>query len=121
MAFPIYGELLTQGSGGEPEPTVLRTSFESGPAKQVKTKSQTTVKKPLTILFTQTELGNFETWFRGSDCDWGSAWFSWLDYRDGTNKQARVFEGRYNYNIDSSQKGAEIKYVLDITLEVLES
>lgn len=121
MAFPIYGELLLQGASGEPEPTVLRTTFESGPAKQVKIKSQTTVKKPLVILFTATELNDFEVWFRDAECDWGAAWFDWLDYRDGTTKQARIFEGKYSYDVEAAGKGADVKYRFETTLEVLES
>ena len=122
MPFPTYGELLVSGSGGEPEPVILRSTFESGPAKQVKTKSQTTVKKPISILFTETELTNFETWFRDeTECNWGAGWFDWEDYRDGTTKQARIFEGAYTYDSTFVSKGAGLKYRLETTLEILES
>lgn len=121
MTFPIYGELLIQSSGGEPASTVRRTEFESGPSKQSKFKSQAEVKKPLSILYTQAELTDFETWFRGTECNWGAGWFDWLDYRDGTTKQARILNGEYTYDVEPIQKGAEIKYRLNTTLEVLES
>ncbi len=121
MPFPTYGELSSQGAGGAPESAILRSQFESGPAKQTKIKSQVAVEKRLSILFTETELTNFEAWFRGAECNWGAAWFDWLDYRDGATKQARIVNGQYSYDVVKVGNGAEVKYSISLTLEVLES
>lgn len=120
MAFPTYGTLLQANNPGKPEPAVIRSEFESGPARQYKTKSRTAVMRPLSIVYTDTELGSFETWFRGSECDWGVNWFDWEDYRDGTTKQARIYQGDYQYHHIDAGEGAPLKYQVDLTLELLE-
>lgn len=120
MAFPTYGELLLNNNTGTPEPTVIRTDFESGPSRQFKMRSRTNTTRTLSILFTAAELASFETWFRGTDCDWGAAWFNWTDYLDGQAKLARVYEGKYAYLAETAGEGATLKYRVDLVLELVE-
>lgn len=120
MAFPTYGQILFNNNTGEPEPAVIRTDFESGPARQFKIKSRVTVVRSLSILYTPTELANFETWFRGSECEFGANWFDWTDYRDGATKQARVYEGKYDYIAEHAGQGAQLMYRVTLSLEMLE-
>jgi len=120
MAFPSYGKLLLSPHSSKPGSAVQRTEFESGPPKQIKTRSRVAVERSLSIQFTSTELDSFETWFRGAECNWGAGWFDWADPRDGQVKQARVLNGEYDTTAVSAGEGAPVEYLISIKLEHME-
>ena len=51
-AFPAYPKLLFQGFAEKPESAIKRSDNESGPAKQLKTKSRVLVKRNVIYLLT---------------------------------------------------------------------
>ena len=120
MAFPTYGKLLLNGHQGEPESAILRTDFETGPAKQSKQKSRVAVLRDMAIQFTAAELASFETWFRDAECDYGAGWFDWTDPRNGQTIQARLYQGTYRYQAVSTGEGAPIAWLTTFQLEYME-
>lgn len=120
MAFPTYGKLLLSNHSGDPESAILRSDFETGPAKQSKIKSRVPVRRTLVLQFTAAELASFEAWFRGAECNYGAGWFDWSDPRDDQTIQARIFEGKYTYQATSTGEGAPLAWLVTLQLEYLE-
>ena len=121
MPFPSGGQLLLNGYGMRPGSAVLRTEMETGPPKQAKIKSQVMVGRPVQYLYTETELQAFETWFRGTECNWGASWFDWTDPRDGVAKQMRIVDGLYDVTPHNETEGAPLKWIVSLNLENWES
>lgn len=91
--FPTAPVLLFEGLSRVPESAVRRGDMESGPAKQLKTKSRVTHVRPVVYLITsKTDLDAFETWFEDT-INMGADWFDWTDPYDSAVKSARIKDG----------------------------
>lgn len=92
--WPAYAAILFDGYAEEPEPAVIRTEMESGPAKQAMVRSLVTIQRPVKALITSNaDYQSFMTWFR-TDIKRGALWFDWTDPVDGQVKQARIVGGK---------------------------
>lgn len=78
MSIPAFPAVLPAPTVGgysyKPQENVIRTDMEAGPARQRRrfTREATTVS--LQFIFTQTEMGVFEYWFR-NEAKHGASWF----------------------------------------------
>lgn len=91
--FPAYPKLLFNGFGEKPDNAIKRSENESGPAKQLKTKSRVLVKRPVSYLLTSAaDYASFNTWFKVT-INFGADWFDWTDPVDGATKPARISGG----------------------------
>lgn len=89
-AFPSYARVLLAGFNQARESGVTRTQMESGPPKQLKTKSRVLVTRSVRVLFnSKTDFLTFVTWFQ-STVNFGADWFTWTDPVDGVSKNARI-------------------------------
>lgn len=94
-AFPAYPKLLFDGLRRTPDPAVKRSDNESGPPKQLKTKSRVLHSRPVIYLLTSaSDLNAWEAWFE-STINYGADWFDWTDPYDGVVKSARIKQGSY--------------------------
>lgn len=92
-AFPAYPKLLFQGFTEKPEPAIKRSDAESGPAKQLKTKSRVLVKRSVSyLLASAADRDSFMTWFKVT-INFGADWFDWIDPYDNATKPARIVGG----------------------------
>ena len=95
--LPSYVRVLAagyeeqRGKGG-----VVRSSMESGPAKQRRVQSRLLVTRPMTLLIET--VVNYLAWIAWvkTDLQSGNDWFSWIDPVDGVGKQARIINGQYS-------------------------
>ena len=92
-SLPTYVKYLADGFTVSRATAVQRTEMESGPVKQLKTKSRVMVTRQVNLLFTSAaDYRAFVAWFQDS-INFGADWFSWLDPVDKTIKQARIAGG----------------------------
>lgn len=92
-AFPAYPVLLFDGYARKPDAAIKRSDSESGPPKQLKTKSRVLHTRPVTyLLASKADLDAFETWFE-STINFGADWFDWTDPYDSAVKSARIAGG----------------------------
>lgn len=88
--FPAYARLLSRGFEEGTEDAVLRTSMESGPAKQRPRFSRAMEQRSFSFAFdSKTDYLNFMIWVR-TTIVLGTAWFNWTDPVDATTKLARI-------------------------------
>lgn len=88
--FPSYAVLLADGFAQQRESGVSRTQMESGPPKQLKTKSRVLVRRTVTYaLRSLSDYNSFVTWFQ-TTIHFGADWFTWTDPVDSTAKNARI-------------------------------
>lgn len=93
--FPAAALLLFEGLARMPESAVKRSDNESGPPKQLKTKSRVLHVRLVNYLITsKAELDAWEEWFEDG-INLGADWFDWTDPYDNTVKQARIKDGIY--------------------------
>lgn len=111
-----YGKLLLRDYGERPESAILRTDMESGPAKQAKVRSKVLVSRSVNIDYSNTEYGQFKTWFNGT-LGYGANWFYWTDPRDGGSKLARIVRGEYEAKAYVKSMGDELRWQVSLTLE----
>lgn len=91
--FPTYADLLRAGFAQQRGPAVQRTDMESGPPKQLKTKSRVMVSRPVAYLLrTAANYASFITWFQ-TTINYGADWFDWTDPVDANVKSARIVGG----------------------------
>ena len=92
--FPSYAKLLIAGFGEQAAPGVLRTQMESGPAKQLKTKSRVEVQRPARIrVMSKADYLLFMVWFK-TTINQGADWFDWTDPVAGSTVSARIVGGQ---------------------------
>lgn len=92
-SLPTYAKVLLAGFGEAREPGVVRTEMESGPPKQLKTKSRVMVRRPVTLRFaSKADYLSFITWF-STTINQGADWFDWADPVSGTTRSARIADG----------------------------
>lgn len=93
--FPAYPLLLFNGYRENPESGIRRGEMESGPAKQLKSKSRVAVVREVDyLLISAADKTAFETWFR-STINMGADWFDWTDPADQVVRSARIVSGTY--------------------------
>ena len=91
--FPAYAKILGSNFSIVRDPGVTRTEFETGPPKQLKTKSRVMVTRSIQIgLDTYADYLAFVAWFR-DDINRGGDWFLWTDPMSGQTKQCRFVNG----------------------------
>lgn len=92
--FPTYAAIRFDGYGEEPESAVLRTDMETGPAKQLKTKSRVMVSVSANIYIgSKANYSSFLSWFK-TDINRGTDWFTWTNPVTGSSTQARIVGGK---------------------------
>lgn len=93
QSFPSYAKIHLAGFGEERESAVQRTAMESGPPKQLKTKSRVLVTRGAQIrLSSQADYLLFKTWFSTS-LNEGADWFTWTDPVAGASATVRFVGG----------------------------
>lgn len=100
-SFPDYLKPLVDGFAEEPEPMVLRTDMESGPAKQATSASLAVVTRPMMYAADLAGYQAFKSWLK--TIHYGADWFLWTDPIDGLAKQARIVGGKYRATPDKSK------------------
>jgi len=89
-AFPTYVQILAEGYEKDRESAVIRTPFEDGMVKQLRSKSRVLVARSFTAGFdTLANYQAFITWFQ-TDVDYGASWFDFTDPEDLVVRQARI-------------------------------
>lgn len=92
--FPSYVQIALGSTSEDRAPVVLRTEMERGVPKQRRMASDTMVTVPVTLMFkSKQNSDDFETWF-DTQINSGADWFSWIDPRSGTVRQARFVGGK---------------------------
>ena len=92
--WPASAKILHDGYAERRPTALMRTDMESGPPKQVRTKSRVMVALTLAVLFdTAADYADFLAWF-ANDLDQGSGWFDFTDPRTGTVRTARIEGGQ---------------------------
>ncbi len=92
--FPSYGRLLFENFSRDRASGLRRTQMESGPPKQLVTRSRTMVEMPVIYqLGSLADYNSFLTWFN-TTINLGADWFDWTDPVDSVVKQARIKEGK---------------------------
>lgn len=88
--FPATAKLFFKGYGKTRESGLSRTDMETGPAKQLQTKTRVMVTRTLTYaLDSAADYIAFIAWYRDT-LHLGADWFDWTDPEDGTVKSARI-------------------------------
>jgi len=118
MTWPNYGVLLAPLEE-QPRSVILRTSMESGPAKQRRRVSLQSIDRPLKYQYTAAEYALWLVWYR-TTINYGNDWFDWPDPRDGATKQARIISGDYQAKSHVKSRGAPVGWIVSLTLETLE-
>jgi len=96
-AFPAYPMLLFDGFVEDPESAASRAPMETGPVKQLKTKSRVLVTRPLRYLInSNTDRNSFIAWHRDT-VNLGADWFDWTDPVTATVKSARIVGGKIDW------------------------
>jgi hypothetical protein len=91
--FYSGGTLLTGNNYAKlPQPTMLRSEMESGPAKQRPSSSVLMVQHSVTYLYTNAEYTAFLSWYK-TTAAFGALFFNWHDPTDGTTKDGRIVNG----------------------------
>ena len=90
--FPSYATLVNDGYSLQREQNILRTQMETGPAKQLKTKSRSLVTVNCAVQLSSANYTLFLAWFQ-NNLDYGADWFYWTDPRTVTVKTARIIGG----------------------------
>lgn len=116
-SLPSYVKVLANGYEEQRgKGALVRSSMESGPAKQRRVQSRSIVTRPVTLMIESRE--NYLAWI-----EWvkttliaGSDWFTWTDPVDGTTKQGRVVNGEYTA---TPQAGLRL-WMISLTLETWE-
>lgn len=112
--LPSYATLLFDGYKEQPQPGVIRTDVETGPAKQTKTKSRVTVQRPVKIKFSSlANYVSFKGWVK-DDISYGADWFNWTDPVDSTTKLGRMVGGQYEGDPQVKSLGC---WIVSFTLE----
>lgn len=93
--FPhAYALILFEGYAEGRESAVSRAPMETGPVKQLKTKSRVLVTRPVRILLrSNANYESFISWFT-DDINLGADWFDFTDPRDNVVRSARIVEGK---------------------------
>lgn len=93
-SFPSYAKILLAGFGEQPEPGVRRTEMESGPPKQLKTKSRVLVQRQARVrVNSKADYLLFLDWVH-TTLNQGADWFTWTDPVRGTSVSARIVGGQ---------------------------
>jgi len=66
--------------------------MESGPPKQLKSRSRTMLTVNCAVQMTSAEYTSFLLWYR-TNINYGADWFYWTDPRTTTQKTARIVGG----------------------------
>jgi hypothetical protein len=92
--WPTYAQLLLADFGVERDTALARTDMESGPPKQMRTKSRVMASIPARVRIDgKTNYQAFLTWWRDT-IDYGADWFDFTDPVAGTTLQARIVGGK---------------------------
>lgn len=87
--LPATAKILFDGFAEQRESALMRTEMESGPPRQVKTKSRVMIKRPVSLLFsTKADYLSFLSWY-STDINEGADWFQMADPVTGDTIDAR--------------------------------
>jgi len=112
--FPDYLIPILDGYSETVEPVVLRSDFESGPARQRSYSCGQFVRRNVTYSVCGCDkMEMFRQWFV-TDLANGSLWFSWTDPK-GVISRARFYEHTYEATPDNRSFDS---WTLRLTLEV---
>lgn len=117
--WPTYAQLLLADFGIERESGCLRTDVESGPAKQIKTKSRVMASIPARVLIRgKTNYQAFLTWWRTA-LNLGCDWFNATDPVDGTTRLMRIKGGQIGKAVPLTGRPGDSNTVweIQVTLE----
>lgn len=118
MSIPVFPDFLIpllDGFSETVEPVILRSEFESGPARQRSFQCGQMVRRSITYTVCGCEnMDLFRDWFI-MDLRNGSSWFKWQETCSGEFIRARCVDGTYtaaptNSNFDSWDIGLNIEY-----------
>jgi len=88
--FPAYASLLSEGVTSRRASALERSEMESGPVKQLKSRSRVLLTRSTVYkLATLADYNSFITWFQDT-INYGADWFDWTDPIDGILKSARI-------------------------------
>jgi hypothetical protein len=91
--LPSVAKILFEGFSEQRESALMRTEMESGPPRQVKTKSRIMIKRPISMLFsTKADYLSFLSWY-STDINEGADWFQMTDPVTGSTIDARFVAG----------------------------
>ena len=89
-SFPSYAVMLVEGASQQRATAIQRTQMESGPPKQLKTRSRVMVTRPAAALFKSlADFNSFITWFQ-TTINYGADWFTFTDPVDSSSKNGRI-------------------------------
>lgn len=117
MPFPV-GKYRLEDFAEEPQSAVRRTEMEAGPAKQALRFSRTMVRRPITMIYSQTEYESFRAFF-ATEITQGVDWFAWEDPIDGATKQARFVRQNPAYRAQPQYhgEGNTLQWAVSFVLE----
>lgn len=94
--LPATAKILFDGFAEQRESALMRTEMESGPPRQVKTKSRVMIKRPVSLLFSsKADYLSFLSWY-STDIHEGADWFQMTDPVTGNSIDARFVAGTLN-------------------------
>lgn len=94
--LPATAKILFDGFAEQRESALMRTEMESGPPRQVKTKSRVMVKRPVSLLFSsKADYLSFLSWY-ATDINEGADWFEMTNPVTGDFITARFVAGSLN-------------------------
>ena len=113
--FPTYLIPVLDGYSETVEPVVLRSDFDSGPARQRSYSCGQFVRRSITYSVCGCDkMQMFRDWF-ASDLRNGSLWFTWTDPCTSQNVRARFFDHSYQAVPDNRSFDS---WTVQINLEV---
>lgn len=94
--LPTTAKILFDGFSEQRESALMRTEMESGPPRQVKTKSRIMIRRPVSMLFSsKADYLSFLSWY-STDIKDGADWFQMIDPVTGNTIDARFVAGTLN-------------------------